>query len=717
MKTNLPVTQREVTLADGAAIISTTDLKGIITYVNDDLVQISGYTADELIGVNHNILRHPDMPPEAFEDLWQSIKAGIPWRGLVKNRCKNGDHYWVDAYITPVYEGKNIVGYQSVRDKPKREAVEAADAVYAKLRNREITSLPKRKSIFNVGLRTRIFGSLIFLAALAIAVAVVSGTAMSRVTGTAAQQTADIAAMEAQWAALKPRLAGATGAEIEAFDRQLQAMKGPGAHSYAAEIQGVASDAGRVSVAICMLGVAALVVIGRLMSFTVIAPMRRVNDIAAAMAGGDLRFAIDVETSDEVGGMLQSMKLLQARLRTVIGLFGQSSGTLASSAEALSGQSAEATRAMEEQQNETHQVATATHEMAATIEEVARSTATAAARSREAEQAVASGRTVLAGSHRSIEELADEVRSSGEVVHALVKHSADINAITESIAGIAEQTNLLALNAAIEAARAGESGRGFAVVADEVRVLSQRTQEATLRIRKTIEQLHQGVTQAEQVMRRSVGRAEEAVVQAERTADSFDAISHAVAEISELNTQIAAAGEEQRAVAHEMSRNMEAINALATRTTGTAAAIASNSAALANTAHGLQMVTTQYKLGGASFDFAAAKSAHVAWKARVRAYLQGDGKALSAEQAVSHRHCEMGKWYYGTGTQRFSGIAKFRAMEEPHMRLHALIREIVELKNRGNAREAAAKLAELDQASAEVVACLDAVERESRAAA
>jgi len=112
MKVNLPVTQREVVLGEEIAIISTTDLKGIITYVNPDLVRISGYTEDELVGKNHNILRHPDMPPEAFEDLWNTIKAGNAWRGLVKNRCKNGDHYWVDAYVTPIFDGKNIVGYQ-----------------------------------------------------------------------------------------------------------------------------------------------------------------------------------------------------------------------------------------------------------------------------------------------------------------------------------------------------------------------------------------------------------------------------------------------------------------------------------------------------------------------------------------------------------------------------------------------------------------------------
>ena len=102
MKKNLPVTNTEVLLDPDTTIISTTDLKGQITYVNEEFIQISGFEKDELIGKSHNIVRHPDMPPEAFADLWETIKSGKPWRGLVKNRCKNGDYYWVDAFVTQI---------------------------------------------------------------------------------------------------------------------------------------------------------------------------------------------------------------------------------------------------------------------------------------------------------------------------------------------------------------------------------------------------------------------------------------------------------------------------------------------------------------------------------------------------------------------------------------------------------------------------------------
>ncbi len=130
MRTNLPITQQEYVLRDGATIVSRTDLKGKITYINDDFLEASGFTQAELIGQPHNLVRHPDMPEEAFADLWKTLQAGRPWTGMVKNRRKNGDHYWVVANATPVREGNSVTGYMSVRTRPTREQVEAAEALY-----------------------------------------------------------------------------------------------------------------------------------------------------------------------------------------------------------------------------------------------------------------------------------------------------------------------------------------------------------------------------------------------------------------------------------------------------------------------------------------------------------------------------------------------------------------------------------------------------------
>jgi len=130
MKKNFPITNRENDYPAETHIVSTTDLKGITDYVNDDFIKVSGFSAEELLRKNHNVVRHPDMPPAAFADLWNVIKQGKPWMGVVKNRCKNGDHYWVDAYVTPIYEGNQITGYQSVRVKPERTHVARAESLY-----------------------------------------------------------------------------------------------------------------------------------------------------------------------------------------------------------------------------------------------------------------------------------------------------------------------------------------------------------------------------------------------------------------------------------------------------------------------------------------------------------------------------------------------------------------------------------------------------------
>jgi len=130
MRTNLPITNVEYILKDDEAPTSKTDIHGNITFVNQDFVNISGFSEEELLGQPQNIVRHPDMPVEAFADMWRTIQSGKAWTGLVKNRCKNGDHYWVVANAAPITENGRIIGYTSVRGKPTREQVQAADAAY-----------------------------------------------------------------------------------------------------------------------------------------------------------------------------------------------------------------------------------------------------------------------------------------------------------------------------------------------------------------------------------------------------------------------------------------------------------------------------------------------------------------------------------------------------------------------------------------------------------
>jgi aerotaxis receptor len=157
VRTNLPVTGIEYLLKDGQSIVSKTDTKGRITYVNPSFIEVSGFTEEELIGKAHNIVRHPDMPPAAFADLWATLKAGQPWTGMVKNRRKDGDYYWVIANVVPIKEGGRTVGYMSVRTRPGRDQVKAAEGLYRRFRENKAEGLAIRHGeVVNTGFLARL---------------------------------------------------------------------------------------------------------------------------------------------------------------------------------------------------------------------------------------------------------------------------------------------------------------------------------------------------------------------------------------------------------------------------------------------------------------------------------------------------------------------------------------------------------------------------------
>ncbi|SHO55739.1 methyl-accepting chemotaxis protein [Vibrio quintilis] len=168
-KRNQSILNEEVTFNKDEELVSTTDLRGVITYANDAFCRVAGYSFDELLRKNHNIVRHPDMPKAAFKDLWDHLKAGQNWRGAVKNRCKDGRYYWVDAFVTPIYENNQLIGYQSVRTPLDVKMKKRAERLYARInRNQPIDPLAKLKAIqFRVIAALFLIGAIIALSTVA----------------------------------------------------------------------------------------------------------------------------------------------------------------------------------------------------------------------------------------------------------------------------------------------------------------------------------------------------------------------------------------------------------------------------------------------------------------------------------------------------------------------------------------------------------------------
>ena len=320
----------------------------------------------------------------------------------------------------------------------------------------------------------------------------------------------------------------------------------------------MARNASGTVAAVGVVAVALGLLLGGLLTRSIVRPLRqtvaRLHDIASG--DGDLTRQLEVSGRNELGDLATAFNQFVEKIRDLVKQVAAGGDQVAAAANELAATSEQTNEQVRRQQGETDQVATAMNEMSATVAEVARNAADAAAAAQTTDQDAAAGREVVEKSVSSINALSSQVNSTAEVVGRLSQDAEEINKVLEVIGGIAEQTNLLALNAAIEAARAGEQGRGFAVVADEVRTLASRTQDSTHEIQGMIERVQNGTREAVQAMETGRTRAQESVERVNEAGESLNAITHSVTRISEMNTQIASAAEEQSSVAEEINRNV-----------------------------------------------------------------------------------------------------------------------------------------------------------------
>lgn len=685
MRNNQPINNHQQHFSEGSNLVSITDLNGVIEYVNNNFIEISGFSKEELIGQNHHIIRHPDMPEAAFADLWETVKSGKEWRGIVKNRCKDGSYYWVDAYVIPVIKEGKKVGYQSVRSVPTKEQIAQAEKTYSKMRSDKSLKITKKKSWADISVAKK---SALILTIVALLMATSVALLIQQSLQTDMIVNEQIKIMQT------------------IPEQQPQALK----------LQQHSDAIHSSKTLILSLLVFILVIIffnAWLVKSALITPTSELKKQLRTISAGDLTNHISANRSDELGQSIMAVKLLQARLKTIFEQFSDTSQQLVSSADEVSNSSHNMQLNMQKQSDETNLVATAMNEMLASVAEVSNSALTASQETTSADNNAENGAIVVKNAHDAMTQLVDEVKQTAQVIDTLADESSKISTITDTISSIAEQTNLLALNAAIEAARAGEQGRGFAVVADEVRSLASRTQEATNEIRGMIDNLHSGIGGAVSAMEGNIQQVSLALSEVETSKDSFNSISIAINRINEMNLHIASATEQQQQVSEEMNQNIISISDQSAKAKYEAEGLQKNAMRLNKMALDLrgQLDTIDLGMSAIEFDFDGAKQAHLAWKTRVRSYLDGDDSVLTREQACSHRDCKLGQWYYSEGQKKYGNATSFREIEAPHEELHNVIKEIVNVTENGNKTEAEALYQKIDPLSRKIVSLIDKTKR------
>ncbi|BAN49234.1 methyl-accepting chemotaxis protein [Metapseudomonas resinovorans] len=333
-----------------------------------------------------------------------------------------------------------------------------------------------------------------------------------------------------------------------------------------------------------------------LISLLIVRPLRRVIEVARQIAGGDLSASVEVQRRDEIGQLMEAMAGMSGNLRDMVGRLQGGVAQISASAQALSSVTEQTRVGVNGQKEETDQVATAMSQMAATVQEVARNAEAAANSTEAADNRVSSGSQVVRQTLDRVNQLAHAMEETTASIQRLSQDTQSIGSVLDVIKSVAEQTNLLALNAAIEAARAGEQGRGFAVVADEVRALARRTQHSTAEIERLIATLRDGVRNSVEHMQESGSLVGLTVQDALHTEEALAGIAEAVTLIHQMNQQIAAAAEEQSAVAEEINRSVTSIRDIADQSAVAMDETASSSVQLARLGQELQGMAGHFRL-------------------------------------------------------------------------------------------------------------------------
>jgi aerotaxis receptor len=539
-------TQHETLVPDGVFIYSRTDLKGRITEANPAFAEISGYPAEHMLGKPHNLVRHPDMPREAFADLWRNLQKGRPWQGIVKNRRKDGGYYWVIANASPVRESGQIVGYQSIRFKPSREQIHAAEEAYRRIREGDRS------------------------------LSIVDGRAVSR---------------RGHWAGV-------------AFGWTGQLRMGMILTLFAAVtgssglLRGAAYPLLR-PLALAALGMSAVAAL--LGFFTIDRRFRHelnatVNYLETVLTSGNLKTHFDLRREGCLGSIGLRLSLFVGWVEATVQSISDAVAAVQTGTEDVLKGVLEIEKAAQSQSAASASVAAAAAELDFTIREVSGHLQTTETAVGETGRQATAGAGVSERAAAQIQDLAQAIRNAASEVEALGATSAEVGQIAGVIREIADQTNLLALNASIEAARAGAAGRGFAVVATEVRNLADRTMKATGNIDSLIVKIKGDSDRAIGGMRHGAAQVADGVTLVQNARDTLNGINALMSEAVRRVSEIANSSSQQTEAMNEITRNITQVAAMTEQNEATVRRTTQQMQVLAPLVDRVQKAILQYRV-------------------------------------------------------------------------------------------------------------------------
>lgn len=613
MRTNLPVTGKAYAFPADQTLISVTDPKGRITYCNNNFVSASGFSREELMGQPHNMVRHPDMPEEAFRDMWATIEGGSPWSGMVKNRRKNGDHYWVYANATPVRSGERIVGFLSVRTAPQPDQVEQAERLYARMR--EEAAAGRLIHRLEAG-RLRV------------------DTVLGRLR---------------RWLTMGP--VGWMNISI------IAAALGP---TISAEL----SAPGWVTFVVGVAGAAMACVMAQR---TLIKPMLAIRDAANRLAAGDLTRAVEVKERGILGELELALAQLSVSVRTVVRDVRHEVANLRGASQEIAAGSIDLSGRTESQASSLEQSAASMEEISGTIKQttqladqgsvLATEAAALSRRSHEAVQAVA----------ETMKDIAESSGKIGSIIQVIDGVAFQTNILALNAAVEAARAGEQGRGFAVVASEVRALAQRTTGAAREIKQL----------IEDSIERVENGTRQtqtAQERMGETMGAVEKTtglIDEIRRAAQEQEVgvgqISQAVAQLDTLTQQNAAMVEELSAAAKSMDAQVTMVHGTIRvfKLTERDVTLAEEDAVQLRK----QNQARQSGDGSVDLDFDAAFAAHQQWRVTLRNAVSRK-LTVKADELRRDDCCELGKWLHGAGGKRWGHEASFVRLIAVHRDFH-----------------------------------------------